>query len=103
MITKASNPFWQSSLTVDESQWHWAKQPSGSISLPDFIQLRAKSEAKMANGHVYLKEPGPDPELTALFKKRMNNATKAMNEAFTKNLYEGNQQLKGLAGLLKDE
>jgi hypothetical protein len=48
-------------------EWHWAKQPSGSISLPDYIQLRAKGEAKMANGHVYLKKPGPDIPKSSLY------------------------------------
>jgi len=75
--------------SLDEETWHWAKQPSGAVSLPDFIQLRAKGEAMTANGHVYLKTPGPDPELIALFQKRMNDAYKTMEEEITKKLYSG--------------
>jgi hypothetical protein len=75
--------------SLDEETWHWAKQPSGAISLPDFIQLRAKGEAKMANGHVYLKKPGADPELVNLFKQRIADAEKLMDEEITKKLYAG--------------
>lgn len=96
-------------LAANDDQWHWAKQPSGSISLPDFIQLRAKGEATVINGHVFLKKPGPDPEIQALLVKRMNDAYdayKVMQESMTKSLYEGNEAITkctGLAGLLKDE
>ena len=56
-------PFPVASKLYRKTGWHWAKQPSGSVRLPDFIQKRAKGEALMVNGHVYLKAPGPDPEL----------------------------------------
>ena len=81
--------FWRSQSVVanDNNDWHWAKQPSGAVSLPDFIQLRAKGEAKMAGGHVYLKKPGADPELVNLFRQRIAEAEKQMKDAMTKNLY----------------
>jgi hypothetical protein len=66
--------------------WHWSRQPAGSISFPDFIQKRANGEAKMDNGVVYLKKPGPDPELVTLLNAKMNEATKALSDA--KDLYE---------------
>ena len=89
--------------SLDEDTWHWAKQPSGSISLPDFIQLRAKGEAKTHNGHVYLKKPGPDPELIALFNKRIEEASKVMAANINKSIYgEGTGSSFGLAKLLKD-
>ena len=83
------NPFgWKTSyVEVLEDEWHWAKQPSGSISLPDFIQLRAKGEAKTHNGHVYLKKPGPDLELVELFKARIKAAEKQMQDVMTQSLY----------------
>jgi hypothetical protein len=78
-------------INTPEDQWHWAKQPSGAISLPDFIQLRAKGEAKMADGHVYLKKPGADPELANFFKQRIADAEKQMKDAMTKSLYGDDQ------------
>lgn len=94
------NPFgWKTS-----DEWHWAKQPSGSISLPDFIEMKAKGEAKTHNGHVYLKKPGSDPEMQALMAKRKNDANKAMEESITKKLYAASSldDNFGLAKLLKD-
>jgi hypothetical protein len=80
---------WKTSFVeARESEWHWAKQPSGAISLPDFIQLRAKGEAKMTDGHVYLKKAGSDPELVNLFRQRI--------AAMTKSLYEGTEDIKDL-------
>ncbi len=84
--------------SLDEDTWHWAKQPSGSISLPDFIQLRAKGEAKTHNGHVYLKKPGPDLELVELFKARIKAAEKQMQDAMTQSLY-GDDPLDHKGGL----
>jgi hypothetical protein len=112
-VVAKKNFNWKTSFVeACEAEWYWAKQPSGSISLPDFIQLRAKGEAKMADGHVYLKKPGadpelvelfkqriadahvylknpgPDPELTQLMQKRMNDAYKAIEESISKSLYD---------------
>ena len=78
---------WMKNSLLLPYSWHWAKQPSGSISLPDFIQLRAKGEAKTHNGHVYLKKPGPDSELQALLQQRIEEAQAIMNDAITKKLY----------------
>ncbi len=89
-------------LTKDD--WHWSKQVPGTIPLPDFIQMQAKGEAKIINGHVCLKKPGPDPELVELFKKRIADAEKQTAEMIAKNLYEGTFDTKGgLADLLKDD
>ena len=71
-------------LKADEDEWHWAKQPSGSVRLPDFIQKRAKGEALMVNGHVYLKAPGPDPDLVKLFNQLFNQRIKQAQEAMQK-------------------
>jgi hypothetical protein len=81
-------------VDLAKEEWHWAKQPSGSISLPDFIQLRAKGEAKTINGHVYLKKPGPGLELVELFKARIK-------AAMTQSLYGGDpvDHKGGLAAL----
>jgi hypothetical protein len=91
--------------SLDEGQWHWAKQPSGSISLPDFIQLRAKGEAKMADGHVYLKKPGANPEIMVLLQQRIKDAELAMQTEITKKLYESSSldDNFGLAKLFKDD
>jgi hypothetical protein len=88
-VVAKKNFNWKTSFVgTREAEWYWAKQPSGSISLPDFIQLRAKGEAKMADGHVYLKKPGSDPELHALLNERMLDTQKRMADAMTKNLYD---------------
>jgi hypothetical protein len=65
---------------LEKDQWHWSPQEPGSISLPDFIRMRANGEAKMANGTVFLKKPGPDLELVKLFEARIQAAQAAMNE-----------------------
>ncbi len=66
--------------------------------------MQARGEAKVINGHVYLKKPGPDPELQALLQQRMKEAQAAMNAEITKKLYAGSSLDDdfGLAKLLKD-
>lgn len=72
---------------VDWKNEHWSRQKPGSISLPEFIQKRAKGEAAMFKGRVYLKKPGPDPELQALLHSRINTAAKVMAKNIVKTLY----------------
>lgn len=45
-----SNRFLQGVLGGD----YWELQEPGTVSLPDFIELKAKGKAKMEQGQVYL-------------------------------------------------
>ena len=76
--------------------WHWGK-PKQPLSLPDYIKMSAAGDAKLINGVVHVKTEGPDPVIF----DRMNDAFKVMNDAITKDLYEGNTGGSGLAGLFK--
>ena len=80
-------PFPVAFRLYEETGWHWAKQPFGSVRLPDFIQKRAKGEALMVNGHVYLKAPGSDPDLVKLFNQRIKETEEAMQKAIADQLY----------------
>ena len=53
---------------LQPDEWHWSLQEPGTISLPEFIRKRAKGEAKMHNGRVFLKKPGPDLVQAKLIK-----------------------------------
>lgn len=77
---------------------HWAR-PDKPLTLPDFIEMSAKGEARMVNGVVHVKKDGPDPVLFA----RMNEAIKEIQKSVEKNFYEGTGQVDGLSKLFEEE
>ena len=82
-MMQSHNIIWNPEL----DEWHWSRQAPNSIPVPDYIQLRASGKAMTKDGLVYLKCPGPDPALTALLHKRLNDAFAKMEESMSKNLY----------------
>jgi len=61
-------------LSSNNKAWHWSRQEPGSISVPEFIKLRASGNAMSKDGIVYLKKNGPDPGLWGLLDDRVRQA-----------------------------